>query len=306
MPMATPPASPPADVPTEVPAAAPTDGPIAAPSPETPLDGARIWLEFADPAGPVAQAGGGDGSGGDGGAEQVFRCDLSWLTSSWTCIFGRGCRGIYADRPTDGCCTLGAHFADASDEARVARAVKLLTPAQWQHKAAAKKGGWTEKDPDGARKTRVVDGACIFHNRPGFATGTFADGAGCALHVLALAQGREPLQTKPDVCWQLPIRRSYRTVERPDESSYLEVTIGEYDRRGWGAGGHDLDWYCTGNPAAHVGAEPVFRSLRAELVELIGAQAYDVLAAHCEQLLAASPRLPLSRHPATTYGSAHD
>ena len=30
---------------------------------------------------------------------QVFRVDLTWLTSSWTCIFGRGCHGIYADRP---------------------------------------------------------------------------------------------------------------------------------------------------------------------------------------------------------------
>ena len=40
------------------------------------------------------------------------------------------------------------------------------------------------------------------------------------------------------------------------------MTIAEYDRRGWGAGGHDLDWYCTGNPLAHTGAEPVFRSMR--------------------------------------------
>ena len=54
-----------------------------------------------------------------------------------------------------------------------------------------------------------------------------------------------PHEAKPDVCWQLPIRRSYRTVERPDDTSYLEVTIAEYDRRGWGPGGHDLDWYCS-------------------------------------------------------------
>jgi hypothetical protein len=219
-------------------------------------------------------------------------------------VFGRGCRGIYADRPTDGCCTLGAHFSDAGDEKRVARAVRRLTAQQWQHKSEARKGGWRETDSDGARKTRVVDGACIFHNRPGFAPAgspqpEFADGAGCALHVLALAEGVDPLHTKPDVCWQLPLRRSYRTVERPDGTSYLEVTIAEYDRRGWGAGGHDLDWYCTGSPAAHVGAEPVFRSLRAELVELIGSDAYQVLAVHCEQVLAARRLLPLSVHPAT-------
>lgn len=254
---------------------------------ETPLDVARTWLEFPDP----------DGS------EQVFRCDLTWLTSSWTCVFGSGCRGIYADRPDDGCCTLGAHFSDTDDEERVAAAVARLTPEIWQHHATGA-GDWTETDDDGARKTRVVDGACVFLNRPGFAPGTFADGAGCALHVLARAEDREPLETKPDVCWQLPVRRSYATVERPDDTSYLQVTIGEYDRRGWGAGGHDLDWYCTGNTAAHVGAEPVFRSLRAELVELIGKDAYDVLAAHCDQLLAARRTLPLSVHPATVAATA--
>jgi hypothetical protein len=96
------------------------------------------------------------------------------------------------------------------------------------------------------------------------------------------------------------VRRAYRTVERPDGTSYLEVTIGEYDRRGWGAGGHDLDWYCTGNPQAHVGVEPVYRSLRPELVELIGPAAYEVLAAHCDQLTGNKARklLPLTVHPA--------
>ena len=48
-------------------------------------------------------------------ADQIFRCDLTWLTSRWKCIFGEGCRGLYADRPHDGCCTLGAHFADAAN-----------------------------------------------------------------------------------------------------------------------------------------------------------------------------------------------
>ena len=36
------------------------------------------------------------------------------------CIFGNGCQGIYADRPDDGCCTLGAHFTEDDDYERVA------------------------------------------------------------------------------------------------------------------------------------------------------------------------------------------
>jgi len=131
---------------------------------------------------------------------------------------------------------------------------------------------------------------------------------GCALHQHAVLQGLPPTSLKPDVCWQLPIRRSYRTVELADKSSYLEVTITEYDRRGWGPGGHDLDWYCSGNPEAHVGREPVYRSNKVELVELMGAAAYEELVLRCEAHLRAVTAarrignrklLPLLVHPAT-------
>ena len=105
------------------------------------------------------------------------------------------------------------------------------------------------------------------------------------------------VETKPDVCWQLPIRRTFRNVERPDETSYLEVSIGEYDRRGWGPGGHDLDWYCSGNTEAHVGVEPVYLSNATELITLMGQPAYDVLAAKCEAHLRS--RSALALHPAS-------
>jgi hypothetical protein len=39
------------------------------------------------------------------------------------CIYGNGCQGIYADRPHDGCCTLGAHFADVERREAVGKAV---------------------------------------------------------------------------------------------------------------------------------------------------------------------------------------
>ncbi|MGZ4627666.1 MAG: hypothetical protein ACXVYY_04695 [Oryzihumus sp.] len=259
--------------------------------PETPLDIARTWVEFTDPTDPA----------------QRFRCDLTWLTSSWTCIYGSGCHGIYADRPSDGCCTLGAHFTDKDDVQRVKRAVAGLGPDEWQMHDLGQDGKWTEKE-DGDLKTRVVDGACIFLNRPGFPAGD-----GCALHQHAVRRGLEPHTVKPDVCWQLPIRRTYRTVELPDESSYLEVSISEYDRRGWGPGGHDLDWYCSGNPEAHVGKEPVYRSNRGELVELMGQAAYDELVVRCEAHLAvvkaarskgSRTLLPLLVHPATLQAQA--
>ena len=92
------------------------------------------------------------------------------------------------------------------------------------------------------------------------------------------------------MCWQLPIRRTFRTVERQDDTSYTEVSIGEYDRRGWGPGGHDLDWYCSGNTEAHVAAEPLYVTNEPELVELMGRPAYDELVTHCERAPALARR----------------
>ena len=254
--------------------------------PEVDLDFPRAYVEFVNPA----------------DASEVMRCDLTWLTSSYMCIFGQGCQGIYQDAPDVGCCTLGAHFADKDDERRVKKYVEQLDEDLWQFHPGrpVRKSDWIEKDDEGERKTLTieVDGqqACVFHNRADFASSNGPGGAGCALHALALQQGRNPLETKPDVCWQLPIRRKFREVERQDGTTYTEVSIGEYDRRGWGPGGHDLDWYCSGNTEAHVAVEPVYLTHEAELTELMGAPAYAELVRHCEAHVRS--RSALALHPA--------
>ncbi|MCF8589640.1 hypothetical protein [Gordonia liuliyuniae] len=247
--------------------------PQPSPAREVDLDFAREWYEFVDPADP----------------EHLVSADLTWLLSRWTCVFGTpACRGIIADRPTDGCCTHGAYLTDDDDRDRLAAGVVMLTPDDWQfHDEGAGDdplgpGGYLEEneDIDGepALKTRLHDGACIFLNRPGFAAGQ-----GCSLHSMALRKGLEPLTVKPDVCWQLPMRREQDWVTRPDGTEVLKTTLTEFDRRGWGEGGHDLDWYCSGSPDAHIGATQVYESYRPELIELIGAQAYAVLADACRR-----------------------
>ena len=255
--------------------------------PEVDLVFPRAYVEFVNPADET----------------EVMRCDLTWLTSSYTCIFGQGCPGIYADAPDVGCCTLGAHFADKDDEQRVAAYVDQLDDELWQQKPQGRRvrrDDWVEVDDEGERKTRtsVVDGqqACVFQNRPDFAPPGGGGGAGCALHALAFRLDKAPLETKPDVCWQLPIRRTFRDVERQDGTTYTEVSIGEYDRRGWGPGGHDLDWYCSGNTEAHVAVEPVYVTHEAELTELMGRPAYDELVRHCEAHVRS--RSALALHPA--------
>jgi hypothetical protein len=244
--------------------------------PEVDLDFPRQWVEFVDPA----------------DEEQIFRCDLTWLLSRWTCIFGNGCKGILADRPNDGCCSHGAYFSDKDDEKRVKRFAKELTAEEWQFRKEGRKVGVTELE-DGKRRTRKVDDACIFLNRPGFAAGQ-----GCALHLHALNTGLHPLETKPDVCWQLPIRRTYEHPDRGDGTKMQVVVIAEYDRRGWGPGGHDLDWYCSGATEAHIAAEPLYVGYGPELAELMGQPAYEVLVGLCEEALASR----LAVHPADPQG----
>lgn len=252
--------------------------------PEVSLDFPRAWVEFDDP----------------GKKARRYRIDLTWLTSRWTCIFGRGCKGIYNTMPDAGCCTQGAHFTDKSDEKRVLKWAERLTPDDWQFYDVGHKKGPTVKASDGERKTRAVQDACIFLNRPGF-----EGGEGCALHGLALREGVSFVKTKPDVCWQLPIRRSYDEVERPDDTTVQVVSITEFDRRGWGPGGKDLDWYCSGNTEAHIGTEPVYISNRDELTELMGKKAYAVLVEYCQAHEAAlrkardpAARRALAAHPA--------
>jgi hypothetical protein len=230
---------------------------------EVDADFPREWVEFVDPA----------------DAGQVVRADLTWLLSSWTCVYGRGCQGVVDGRPDDGCCSHGAFWSDEADEARVVRAAAQLRSTEWQHAAVGRREGVSEDDElegEPARRTRTVDGACVFLNRPGSAAGQ-----GCALHVLALRTGRHPLETKPDVCWQLPVRRTQEEVTRPDESTVLVTSLGEFDRRGWGPGGAELHWWCTGSPAAHVGREPLYLSYAAELQALVGRAAYDELVRLC-------------------------
>ena len=64
--------------------------------------------------------------------------------------------------------------------------------------------------------------ACVFLNRPGF-----AGGAGCALHIAAVNRGLPQMALKPEVCWQLPLRR----LDSTDELGHVTTTLREWKRR---------------------------------------------------------------------------
>jgi len=194
--------------------------------------------------------------------DTVWRFDTTFLRSNWTCIWGRGCQGILdepAEHLAQGCCSVGAELGD-EDEARLISALAAtLEPARFEHHAEAAEGGIFG---DAERlSTRVVDGACIFLNRPGF-----AGGAGCALHLAAVDEGESPVHWKPSVCWQLPIKVDCE----PGDDGTEVATVRRWERRDWGAEGETMAWCCTEEPRAYVGERPVIDSLAEELEEVVG------------------------------------
>ena len=219
----------------------------------------------------------------------VWMFDATFLTSSWTCIFGQGCKGVLTDDATDlghGCCSYGAHFADGPDRTRVRAAIKRLRDDQWQFKREAKElGGALTKNDDGDWVTLVHDGACIMLNRPGF------DGnAGCALHAAAWDAGERPLDWKPEVCWQLPLR----LVTSTDENGRTTRTLREWQRRDWGEGGLEFHWWCTESPEAFVGHRPVYQELEDDIREMVGDEPYRWFVDHVR----ARPKAHFLPHPA--------
>ncbi|MGA7758314.1 MAG: hypothetical protein WBL31_08980 [Ilumatobacteraceae bacterium] len=232
----------------------------------TPPDDLHEWISFEDP---------------DEHRTWVF--DATYLRSNYMCIYGCGCKGIL-DGPAPelqlGCCSHGAHFADDDDIVNLRRHAERLTPDQWQfhRKGHGKKGyladGEPEADGTPVTLTRRVDDACIFLNRVGF-----EGGVGCALHIAALEADERPMDWKPSVCWQVPLRLEHST----DESGHVTSRLREWKRRDWGEGGTEFGWWCTEEPDAFVGAEPLYVSARDEIVELVGAHVYDAMVEQLER-----------------------
>jgi hypothetical protein len=198
--------------------------------------------------------------------DTLWRFDRRFLTSNWTCIWGRGCQGIgpvAAPELGYGCCSLGAELDGMEEALTLAANADALSPDIFQFHAEAATGGVFRDEARDA--TRVVDGACIFLNRVGF-----AGGAGCALHLAAVRADESPIDWKPSVCWQLPIKVDW--VMRDDD---VEVaTVRGWERRDWGDDGPGMAWCCTEGTDAYVGGRPVVDSLADELTEIVGHTVY--------------------------------
>src|ERR1700733_3270515 len=89
--------------------------------------------------------------------ETLWRFDTSFLTSNWTCIWGRGCLGILphpAPELGQGCCSVGADLDGLDEARRIDARAATLEPSRFQYHGAAADGGVFADDTRLA--TRVV------------------------------------------------------------------------------------------------------------------------------------------------------
>jgi hypothetical protein len=224
--------------------------------PRTPDEGERAFEEIDD-------------------GETRWRFDRAFLLSNWTCIWGRGCLGILAE-PSEhlgqGCCSIGADLGDEDESRLISALAAMIEPERFQHHAEARSGGVFADDE--RLNTRVVDGACIFFNRPGF-----AGGAGCALHLAAIDAGESPLDWKPSVCWQLPVKVDWEPLGDDREVA----TVRRWERRDWGREGETMAWCCTEGERAYVGDRPVIESAAEELEAMVGTEVFVELRRRLER-----------------------
>ncbi len=99
---------------------------------------------------------------------------------------------------------------------------------------------------------------------------------------------------KPEVCWQLPLRREDQV---DDDEGHVTSVIRQWDRA-TGQGGREFHRRCTESPEAFVGKKPVYREMQAELTKMVGAKIYErfvALVRERERLRSKAVALP---HPA--------
>ena len=224
---------------------------------------------------------------GDPDEDRTWVVDVTFLASVWKCIYFEGCQGVLtgpAAELVEGCCSYGAHLSDKKDARRVqaaaARPLPRPVPAP-RPGAARRRREETGRGPDDAARRRGVH----LPQPAGLPRGPRVRPPPRRLEA-----GVPPRLYKPDVCWQLPVRREDTT----DEGGHVTSTVTQWERRHWGPAGDEFHWWCTEAPEAFVAAEPVYLSLADELGALVGPEVYKMIVGYLDSRAAHRQPLP---HP---------
>ncbi len=188
--------------------------------------------------------------------------DMEFLLSGYHCTFGQGCPGVQGSSDI-GCCVIGTPIYKGEMK-EVKRRVAMLTEDDWQLKQRRWKHLKPRRRMESLYNTRIIkhkDGhtGCIFANRS-----DFHGGAGCAFHRAAVRLGEDPIDWKPEICWQVPMAVNW--VGGIDAFMIRMTT-----REDWNPGYADydlLEWWCTDDDSSWGNALPVFISHHKELKKL--------------------------------------
>lgn len=219
----------------------------------------------------------------DGDEKKRFRIDVSFMLSNYSCMYGHGCPSVLMRGATNdgGCCQLGVMLTE-DDVEQVQAAIQKMEPDDADNYTQIKEGSWYRKHDDDDYNdeypwhTRTKGGLCIMSNRVDGPTGK----PGCSLHALASRLGVNHSETKPVICWQIPLSLTVSDDVAGDVTLYtLTATPGNT----WGASttrnpAH-IGWWCTETADAygHTG-KPVYITNEVELRKMIGDMAYEQMA----------------------------
>jgi hypothetical protein len=229
----------------------------------TMFDGPTEWLSLLLPSGKNLMA------------------NVSWLMSNYKCQYGVGCPGLQnraQNRWYVGCCERGVTFIDDDDYNNVLNSVGQLTAEDADNIDHIQNVGWSRSVNGKPYSTRKLDDKCIFANSPDGPAGK----AGCAFHHLAARTGKHHSDTKPDICWAMPIQYNERlplTDDGPEQVVLSPVTADT-----WGGRDKELDgdeymgYWCMDVPDSYNGEKPFYRTNEIELRKIMGNEDFEFLA----------------------------
>ena len=140
----------------------------------------------------------------------------------------------------------------------------MLEPERFQYHAEAAATGGIFSD-DTRATTRVVDGACIFLNRPGLRR----------RRRLRPAPGRARRRRVADRVEAVGVLAAAGRVDwEPLADGRERPRCGAGPRADWGDEGETMAWCCTEGDRAYVGDRPVIESLAEELEDIVGSEVY--------------------------------
>lgn len=186
--------------------------------------------------------------------DPMYRVDLTFMMSTYRCTWGRGCLGTGPSK--HGCCDNPA-WMDEEDVKRVDPFAARIGVSNWYTKVGNDK-----------YRTRVKGGKCIMLGPDG-----------CKLHKEAVDRGEDYRDSKPSICWQVPI-----WTETSDDGEHFIISNWE-DSDWWGQN----DWLCTADPANYAfdfANEPipyVWQTFEPELRRIMGDKSYEMLASVCRK-----------------------